>query len=61
MMLELEEVFLKILIYSKNMKFFIENRRISFHKSKHESEEDTYQRAISFLEILQHRQTAGNS
>lgn len=45
----------------KKFEVLIDNKRISFHKSKHESEEDTYQRATSFLEILRYRQIAGNS
>lgn len=64
--IDLEDVRIRKGIYEKtnlfkNFEVLIDDRRISFYKSKHESEQDTYQRAISFLEILRHRQIAGNS
>lgn len=64
--IDLEDVRIRRGIYEKtnlfkNFEVLIDDRRISFYKSKHESEQDTYQRAISFLEILRHRQIAGKS
>lgn len=64
--IDLDDVRIRRGIYEKtnlfkNFEVLIDNRRISFYKSKHESEKQTYKRAISFLELLRHRQTAGNS
>ena len=52
--IDLDDVRIRRGIYEKTNMFkkfevLIDDKRISFYKSKHESEEDTYQRAISFL------------